>query len=62
MTNSEAYQCLKMEQEVKTNGHTITTTRCPIRINGKRLLSYKPAPQLGEHNEQLYNEIINELN
>lgn len=62
MTGSEAYQCLKMEQEVKTNGHTITTTRCPIRINGKRLLSNKPAPQLGEHNQQLYNEIINELN
>ncbi len=62
MTASEAYQCLKMEQEVQTDGHTITTTRCPIRINGKRLLSTKPAPQLGEHNEQLYNEIINEWN
>ena len=62
MTNTEAYRALQMEQTVHTNKGDIVTTRCPIRINGKRIVSAAPAPQLGEHNIALRNEILNELN
>ncbi len=62
MTATDAYRALQMEQTVRTNAGDITTTRCPIRINGKKMLSDKPAPQLGEHNTRLYHDLINELN
>ncbi|MBS1562926.1 MAG: CoA transferase [Bacteroidetes bacterium] len=38
-----------MEQQLVANGKSITTTRCPIRIDGKRLFSAKPAPALNAH-------------
>lgn len=48
----EGYRTLGMEQEVTTgSGLTLKTTRCPIRIDGERLLSKQGAPCLGEHNE-----------
>jgi CoA:oxalate CoA-transferase len=47
----DAYKILEMEQKMMAgNGVEITTTRCPIRINGQRLYSNKRAPLLGEHN------------
>ena len=58
MMNHEAYKCLHMEQTINANGKKITTTRCPIRINGERLYSDKPAPKLGEHNNKVYNDFI----
>jgi CoA:oxalate CoA-transferase len=52
MKNEDAYKTLQMEQPLAAlHGKKITTTRCPIRINGERLFSSKPAPQLGEQNE-----------
>jgi CoA:oxalate CoA-transferase len=60
MTAHDAYKELMMEQELNTaNKEFITTTRCPVRINGKRIFSSKPAPQLGEHNNKILQEIIN---
>lgn len=60
MTELEAYQCLQMEQTIHTKeGTSIRTTRCPIRINGERLFSPKPAPGLGEHNTSIYKELLN---
>ena len=59
MMNHEAYQCLGMEQELNANGKKIITTRCPIRINGERIKSNKPAPVLGEHNNKVLEEFIN---
>lgn len=54
----EAYQCLQMEQSITaSNGKQLTTTRCPIRINGARLFSDAPAPALGEHNESICREM-----
>jgi crotonobetainyl-CoA:carnitine CoA-transferase CaiB-like acyl-CoA transferase len=54
LRNEEAYQVLDMEQEVTTSqGSIITTTRCPIRINGEVYKSPVGAPSLGEHNEIL---------
>ena len=49
-----AYKVLQMEQRiVTTNGKEIITTRCPIRINGERLFSGVPAPELGAHNKKI---------
>ena len=46
------YKALNMELKVKTsNGLSIRTTRCPIRVDGNMSLSDKGAPLLGEHNE-----------
>lgn len=59
MTNHKAYQSLEMEQVIKAGKKEMITTRCPIRINGQKLVSEKPAPQLGEHNEQLHHDFIN---
>ena len=51
LMQEKGYQCLQMELEVKTsNGLTIKTTRCPIRVDGELLASAKGAPLLGEHN------------
>jgi len=58
MTSHEAYKKLDMEQVIRTAGKEFITTRCPIRINGKKLVSQKPAPQLGEHNEKVYLDLI----
>ncbi len=56
----EAYKCLEMEQTLDTiHGKKIVTTRCPIRINGQKIFSSKPAPQLGEHNETVLSELLN---
>jgi CoA:oxalate CoA-transferase len=58
LTRHEAYSVLEMEQTIQTNGKTITTTRCPIRINGEKIFSAQPAPQLGEHKEKIIEELI----
>lgn len=58
MMKEDAYKCLQMEQNIMApNGKFIRTTRCPIRINGQRLYSDKPAPALGEHNESICREM-----
>ena len=45
------YKVLNMELNVKTsNGLSIRTTRCPIRVDGQMAASEKGAPMLGEHN------------
>lgn len=47
-----AYKALQMELNVKTsNGLQVTTTRCPIRIDGALFGTATGAPLLGEHNE-----------
>lgn len=54
MMNEKAYQLLNMELVVKTsNGLSVKTTRCPIRIDGELLVSDKGAPLLGEHNAEI---------
>lgn len=58
LIQQEGYRILNMEIVVKTsNGLSVTTTRCPIRVDGKLLLSDKGAPMLGEHNEQIEKEL-----
>lgn len=49
--NHEAYKVLQMDQEVETSdGITMKTTRCPIRIDGERIFNRKSAPKVGEDN------------
>jgi crotonobetainyl-CoA:carnitine CoA-transferase CaiB-like acyl-CoA transferase len=60
LVEHEAYKCLEMEQTLMTvHGKNIVTTRCPIRINGEKLYSGKPAPQLGADNKIIMKELLN---
>ncbi|WP_146897699.1 CaiB/BaiF CoA transferase family protein [Adhaeribacter aerolatus] len=48
--NHDGYKVLQMDQEVVLqNKEKLRTTRCPIRIDGGKLLSDKPGPLLGQH-------------
>jgi len=59
LVQEEGYKELEVELRVKTaNGLEVTTTRCPIRVDGKLLLSSKGAPGLGEHNRQIEDEFL----
>jgi CoA:oxalate CoA-transferase len=54
LVKEEGYRVLNVELTVKTsNGIAVKTTRCPIRVDGKLLISEKGAPLLGEHNEEI---------
>lgn len=54
LVKEEGYRSLNMEITVKTtNGLSVTTTRCPIKVDGALLLSQKGAPMLGEHNDEI---------
>lgn len=59
MREQDAYKALNMEQTVHTLGRDFVTTRCPVRIDGRRFTSSRPAPQLGEHRERIIEELIN---
>lgn len=57
LRKEEGYKLLQMEIEVKTsNGLTVTTTRCPIRVDGAYLVSAIGAPLLGEHNAAIIDQ------
>ena len=59
MVATEAYQKLQMEQVITAaNGQAITTTTCPIRINGQKLFASKAAPALGANNNNIKSEFI----
>ena len=59
LINEEGYKVLNMDISVKTSsGLQITTTRCPIRVDGNFLTSSKGAPLLGEHNEQIEKQFL----
>ena len=54
LIKEDGYRVLNMEITVKTsNGLSVKTTRCPIRVDGKLLVSDKGAPLLGEHNKEI---------
>lgn len=56
-----AYQVLDMEQPLQlAGGKQVFTTRCPIRINGEKLFSTKPAPLLGQHTQKILHELAQE--
>lgn len=54
------YEAVNMEQVVeRPNGTKIRTTRCPIRIDGQRLFSDRAAPNLGNANAHLADDLSN---
>lgn len=54
LMKEDAYKMLEMEIVVKSaNGLVVNTTRCPVRVDGKLLISERGAPLLGEHNEEI---------
>ena len=54
LMQEKGYKTLNMEIKVKTsNGFSVKTTRCPIRIDGEIFTSEIGAPLLGEHNKQI---------
>jgi crotonobetainyl-CoA:carnitine CoA-transferase CaiB-like acyl-CoA transferase len=59
MMDHPAYKSLGMEQVLMVDGKEIHTTRCPIRLNGKRIVSNKPAPALGQDNDKAMSDFIN---
>ncbi|MEI7024209.1 CaiB/BaiF CoA transferase family protein [Paenibacillus sp. y28] len=59
LTSHEAFQGLRMTQEVvRENGVAMSTTRCPIRIDGEVLSSPAGSPRIGQHNDRLEQEFI----
>ena len=57
LRQQEGYKALNMEMEVTTsNGISLTTTRCPIKVDGQYLTSTIGAPFLGEHTENINKE------
>lgn len=53
------YEALEMTQTVSmTDGYHFRTTRCPIEIDGEKLLSSKGTPKLGEHRETLLGSLL----
>lgn len=59
LTAHEGYQVLDMEQSITTKkGKSMITTRCPIRIDGRRLFSARPAPSLGQDNATIEMEVL----
>jgi crotonobetainyl-CoA:carnitine CoA-transferase CaiB-like acyl-CoA transferase len=54
LIKEDGYRLLNMEITVKTsNGLSVKTTRCPLRVDGKLSISAKGAPMLGEDNEKI---------
>ena len=55
--DTDGFKALKVMQEIETSdGLTMTTTRCPIRIDGERIFSRKSAPKAGEDNAKIEKE------
>jgi crotonobetainyl-CoA:carnitine CoA-transferase CaiB-like acyl-CoA transferase len=54
LLDHEAFKVLQMTQRViRANGAALETTRCPIRIDGTRLISPIGAPGVGEHTDEI---------
>lgn len=53
----EGYKTLKMEQTISLNENIqYKTTRCPVRIDGEKYFSEKPAPIVGQHTDTIDKE------
>lgn len=53
MMHEKAYQQLSMEQVVHVADRSFTTTRCPIRYDGRIIRHDKPAPAVGVDTEKI---------
>lgn len=68
LIDHEGFRAIAMTQEVvRGPAHTddgrqlrLSTTRSPIRIDGHALTSDRPAPKLGQHNDQVAQEFLSD--
>jgi len=61
LMQQEGFKVLDMLQEVDmSDGFKYQTTRSPIRIDGEVLKSSKGSPKLGEDNEHIISQLINQ--
>lgn len=59
LRKTDLYKSVQIENRVAVNDkEAYLTTRCPIRINGERLFSDKPAPLLGQHTQKIKEELL----
>jgi crotonobetainyl-CoA:carnitine CoA-transferase CaiB-like acyl-CoA transferase len=49
LVEHDGFRAIGMTQEISREGLRLTTTRSPIRVDGRVLTSPRPAPRLGEH-------------
>src|SRR5690606_6591188 len=57
LRKTEAYRVLDFEQTVcRENAPALTTTRCPIRIDGETYKSPLGAPRVGQHTTEICSE------
>jgi crotonobetainyl-CoA:carnitine CoA-transferase CaiB-like acyl-CoA transferase len=57
VTQHKGYKALQMEQHVRLeDGKELTTTRCPIVIDGEKLFSSKAAPKVGVDTDTINKE------
>jgi crotonobetainyl-CoA:carnitine CoA-transferase CaiB-like acyl-CoA transferase len=57
----DGFKVLGMAETVRrANGTTYQTTRCPIRIDGRRLYSEEGSPDLGGDTGRITREFVNE--
>jgi CoA:oxalate CoA-transferase len=55
----EGFKMLDMIQEItRDNGHSIRTTRCPIRFDEQIYKSKKGSPKVGENTNKILNELL----
>ncbi len=52
----DGFAAIAMTQELQGRGVALTTTRSPIRLDGRELRHEAPAPRLGEHDEAIRDE------
>ncbi|PPK99925.1 CaiB/BaiF CoA transferase family protein [Parapedobacter indicus] len=58
LRSTQTYRQLQVEQHVALNGgKTLTTTRCPIRMDGTVVHAAKPAPAVGEQTDVIKAEL-----
>lgn len=53
LAETEGFAALRPLQEIDVAGSKITTTRCPIRLDGSTIISSAPAPGLGAHTREI---------
>jgi len=60
LMQEEGFKVLDMLQEVQmSDGYKYSTTRCPITIDGELFKSTKGSPKLGEDNDRITAQLIN---
>jgi crotonobetainyl-CoA:carnitine CoA-transferase CaiB-like acyl-CoA transferase len=54
LVEHDGFAAIGMTQEVTRDGLSLTTTRSPIRVDGRPLTSSRPGPRLGEHDAAVW--------